>query len=46
MSELEKQKQLALAEAFNDAQRLAVEEKFYEKSYQLRKKDIEDKQKE
>jgi hypothetical protein len=45
-SVLEKEKQLALAEAFNDAQRLSVEEKFYEKSYQLRKKDIEDKQKE
>jgi hypothetical protein len=44
-SELEKQKQLALAEAFNDEQRLAVEEKFYEKSYELRKKDLEDKQK-
>lgn len=44
-SELEKQKQLALAEAFNDAQRLAVEEKFYEKSYELRKNDLLDKQK-
>lgn len=44
-SELEKQKQLALAEAFNDEQRLYVEQKFYEKSYQLRKTDLEDKQK-
>ena len=44
-SELEKQKQLALAEAFNDEQRLFVEEKFYQKSYELRKKDLEDKQK-
>jgi hypothetical protein len=42
-SELEKQKQLALLEAFNDEQRLYVEQKFYEKSYQLRKKDLEDK---
>jgi hypothetical protein len=44
-SELEKQKQLALADAFNDEQRLAVEEKFYQKSYELRKKDLLDKQK-
>jgi hypothetical protein len=44
-SELEKQKQLALAEAFNDEQRLFVEEKFYQKSYELRKKDLLDKQK-
>jgi hypothetical protein len=45
LSELEKQKQLALLEAFNDEQRLAVEQKFYEKSYELRKKDLLDKQK-
>jgi hypothetical protein len=44
-SVLEKEKQLALAEAFNDTQRLAVEEKFYEKSYELRKNDLLDKQK-
>ena len=44
-AELEKQKQLALAEAFNDEQRLAVEKAFYEKSYQMKLKDLQDKQK-
>lgn len=44
-AELEKQKQLALAETFNDEQRLAVEKAFYEKSYQLKLKDLQDKQK-
>jgi hypothetical protein len=41
---LEKEKQLALAEAFNDEQKLAVEKAFYEKSYQLKLKDLQDKQ--
>jgi len=44
-AKLNKLKAEALALAFSEEQKLAVEQTFYEKSYQLKLKDIEDKQK-
>jgi len=44
-AQLAKLKAEALAVAFNEEQKLAVEKAFYEKSYELKLKDIEDKQK-
>ena len=44
-AKLNKLKAEALETAFSEEQKLAVEQAFYEKSYQLKLKDIEDKQK-
>lgn len=44
-AKLAKLKAEAMALAFSEEQKLAVEQAFYEKSYQLKLKDIEDKQK-